>query len=62
MTFKLVQITIGNVRQVVEKPISVLDYTHFLLFSTAPSSAGPRRHDDQPTFYGRHKQRSRAGI
>ncbi len=37
MTFKLVK-SLSDVWRVIEKPISVLDYTHFLLFFPALSS------------------------
>lgn len=40
MTFKLVQIIIEMYDGLIEKPLSVLDYTHFLLFFPALSS-GP---------------------
>ena len=38
MTFKLVQIIIEMYDGLIEKPISVLDYTHSLLFFPALSS------------------------
>ena len=58
MTFKLVQIIIEMYDGLIEKPMSVLDYTHFLLFfpalSSGPIDRSSRFIDDW------HKQRSRA--
>ncbi len=58
MTFKLVQIIIEMYDGLIEKPMSVLDYTHFLLFfpalSSGPIDRSRRFMDDW------HKQRSRA--
>ena len=58
MTFKLVQIIIEMYDGLIEKPMSVLDYTHFLLFfpalSSGPIDRSRRFMDDW------QKQRSRA--